>query len=414
MQKDITEDIEKCLNIVKEEWLNASDLFPDFLPEIPYEIKIQNEQYIKSFSEDFQKQIKSFSRLPIRQKKWKQKTLNMLSEVLYHETIINIHQSMKPREIDLFQAELEEFLRHARTFAPELSFEEIGQAIRNYIVYAMFKEIHQVKTGFSNAGFGYSMLYPFTDNYIDNNEYSASDKVEYNQLIRDKIAGKEVHPRTDHQQKTCDLLQAIETEYPRENDSTVFTLLHMMLDAQEESIRQQQKGSLLTTEERLNISLYKGGISVLIDRFLVGKELTEEELIFYLGMGFFLQLADDLQDIKSDSELGYQTLLTVSLSYEEEEKAVNKIIHFILHIMEAYHAENNIFKNFVLSNCCQLIFTSIGGSKEFFSKEYINRIEKYLPVTYAFLEASKKNILINQDVKVQQQYINLMDHIIFQ
>lgn len=367
---------------------------------------------MNAFSDRFEKQLKSCPRLPIRQKRWQRKTLGMLHDFLNHETVISIHNSMNQQDIEEFEAELEEFLRHVRTFAPELSFEEIGQAIRNYIVYKMFKEIHQVTTGFSIAGFGYSMLYPFTDNYIDSDDFTSEEKEEYNRIIRDTIAGADVHPKSAYQQKTYELLKDIESEYPREKDTAIYTLLNMMLNAQEDSIRQQHKGTPLTAEERLDISLYKGGISVLIDRYLVGRELTENEIVFYLGMGFFLQLADDLQDIKTDSRQGYQTLLTLNLFFEQEEKIVNKMLSFIHHIMTAYHAENDTFKNFILSNCYLLVFTSIGESREFFSQQYLDRAEKHLPVTYAFLEDRQKNLISNQDKKMQEQYINLLDHFI--
>jgi hypothetical protein len=148
-----------------------------------------------------------------------------------------------------------------------------------------------------------------------------------------------------------------------------------MLEAQEDSIRQQNKGSILTEEERLDISLYKGGVSVLIDRYLVNKPLTDEEMNFYLGLGFFLQLADDLQDIKTDGEQNWQTLLTLDRNPLQKEKSINKLLHFIHNIMNSYQAENNRFKDFVLGNCYQLIYTSVIGSKEYFTEEYLNKIE---------------------------------------
>jgi len=63
----------------------------------------------------------------------------------------------------------------------------------------------------------------------------------------------------------------IESEYPRDSNSTIFMLLLMMVEAQEGSMRQQNRVFTLTHEEILDISLYKGGISVLIDRFFVKK-----------------------------------------------------------------------------------------------------------------------------------------------
>jgi hypothetical protein len=319
---------------------------------------------------------------------------------------------MDRRMLGAFQDELKDFLRHVRAFAPELPIDGIGQAIRNYIVYMMFARIHQVKQDFSTACFGYSMLYPFTDNYIDSRNYSDKDKAEYNHIIRDKIIGREVQPRSPHQHKTCELLGMVESEYPRELDSTVFKLLLMMLEAQEESLRQQSPEDALTLSERLDISLYKGGISVLIDRFFVNKEITEADLTFYLSFGFFLQLADDLQDIKEDRENGHQTILTLDTTYAREERIVNKMLHFVQKITDSYPSDNDVFKNFVLSNCRQLINSSIIASREYFSKEYLETMEGFFPVSYQFLEKMNSNRIDNKDIKIQKRYMKILDEMI--
>lgn len=403
---------EDCLNLIKNEWLSTSDSFPDFLLEITNETKSENELYIKTICGDMQKQFRSNSKIPFVRKKQKQKTLNLIQDVLYKESIFGIHKSMDKKNIDAFQQELIEFLRHVRKFAPELSFGDIGQAIRNYIVYAMFKEINQVDLGFNMAGFGYSMLYPFTDNFIDNQNYSSKEKNEFNQMIRDKIEGKAVHPTSWHQSKTCELLQAIEAEYPREKDKTIFNFLLMMLDAQENSISQQNRDLPLDYEERLNVSIDKGGISVLIDRILIKKELTENDLLFYLCFGFFLQLADDLQDIKEDSELGHSTIFTVDLCFEQEKKLVNQLLNFLHHITDRYQANNDIFKNFILFSSYQLIYSSILRSKEYFSVEYLDKIEKYLIVTSPFLENMLSRKTEKMDEKYQDKYMNFLDLLI--
>lgn len=413
MKLEMNQIKEYYLGEVKKEWLSASSLFPDFLSEIPEETKKSNRQYIQAIFDDFQKQVKCYPRLPFRRKKWKQAMVELINTVIFNETVIGIHKALDLRELDAFQEELKEFLRHVRRFAPELSLDEIGQALRNYIVYAMFKVIHRDSTGFCRAGFGYSMLYPFTDNYIDSKSNTPEEKSEYNKIIRDKIDGREVNPRTDHQRKTCELLDAIETVYSRNVGSSAFLLLGMMLEAQEISIRQQKKEGFLDENDRLNISLYKGGISVLIDRFFVNKELNDEEMILYLGLGFFLQLADDLQDISEDSRQGYQTLLTLDLSPGEEERVVNKLLNFVHNTMGIFQAENDTFKNFVLVNCYQLIFTSVIGSREYFSGEYIDKIERYLPVDTGFYEDIKKSFFVNKDSKLHDRYMKVLDEVLF-
>lgn len=398
-----------CLTTIKNQWLESDASFPDFLIKISTETKLQNEQYMQKMKDDFHKQFDKFPRFPFRRKKWKQETFTMINNALTQETIIGINHVMNQEDLDNFQNELNDFLRTVRKFAPELSFDGIGQATRNYVVYYMFKQLNQLHSGLSNACFGYSMLYPFTDNYIDSNQFSSKEKAQYNQMIRDKIKGNKVSPNSYHQQKTCDLLQAIESDYPRNYSSTIYTLLTMMLDAQEDSIRQQSKNVVLTLEERLNISLYKGGISVLIDQFFVKNEITETELNFYLGFGFFLQLADDLQDIKEDSMQGNQTIFTYHLEYENIENITNKMFHFIHQLSASYSAPSPRFLNFLLTNCYQLMYLSIIRSKEFFSKEYLNKLETFLPFHFAYTENINEYNLETKDLQTQKKYLKILD-----
>ena len=397
------------LNQIKKQWKQASNTLPDFLVEITSAKKTENEAYIRSTMEKFQKQLSKCPRISIRRKHWKKELQKLINQVLNQETVIGIHRVMDRDTLSSYQSELEEFLCNVRRFSPELGLEEIGQAIRNYIVYLMFKEIHLTKTGFSMAAFGYSMLYPFTDNYIDNKACTEKDKEAYNHMIQQRLEGKPVQPSTVHQQKTCDLLQAIESEYPREQEETVYHLLLMMLDAQKESLRQQQSDLFLSKEQRLDISLYKGGISVLIDRYFVNENLSEEDIFFYLGIGFFLQLADDLQDIHEDIGQGYQTLFTLEPEPLREEMLVNKLIHFITDLMNSYQAKNNDFKDLVLYHCFQLIYLSVAGSSQYFSKEYLTIMERFLPVTQSFYYEFKKTLLTTETSSQQNKYLNLLD-----
>lgn len=433
----IRETTKQSLEKVKLIWLEASDRFPNHLTEFTPEQQLRNEAYADQVSKSFHDQMKSYPRLKFRRRKWSQQTQSFLMNLLNEEQIIGIHHAMSPQELTAFYQELMEFAGHARHFAPELSFADLGQAIRNYIVFAMFKVInckssdrnHSVSdnstynsidsdrswngnTGYSNAGFGYSMLYPFTDNYIDTIANTLADKQEYNQLIRDTIEGKKVTFKDSYHKKTHLLLKAIEESYPRELDNVIYTLLLMMLEAQEESLAQQSKMHILTPEQRLNISLFKGGVSVLVDRYLINKPLSEEDYLFYLGFGFFLQLADDLQDIGEDSCNGYQTIFTLNLEPSNEERIVNKLLNFLHTIMGAYSADNNRFKEFVKQSSYLLIYSSVIGSKNFFSDPYLAQIDKRLPVTTPYLERIKGGLIERQDLATQDQYKKLLDCLI--
>ncbi|MFA9378447.1 MAG: hypothetical protein ACERKZ_17130 [Lachnotalea sp.] len=405
---------EYCLTIIKKNWLNTPITFPDFLTEVSNQSKFQNEQCLQTIINDLKNQFALFPQFPLKRKKWRSQTLNKINDILNTESIIGIHLLMNTNEIAELQKELKKFLQTVRKFAPKLTFEGIGQATRNYVVYVMFKQINMIFSSYNTACFGYSMLYPFTDNYIDNESVSLKQKLAYNQMIRDKIKGLDVYPYTLYQYKTCKLLHAIELEYPRERDSTIFTLLQMILDSQEDSLRQQNNDILLTAEEPLNISLCKGGISVLIDQFFVKNNFTEYELNFYLSFGFFLQLVDDLQDIKEDYNKGYQTIFTQNLCPKETEKIVNKMLHFIHQIVISYNAPNKCFLNFLLSNCYQLVYLSVTGSKDFFSKSYLNKLEKFYFISYSFSETYVTNKMKNETLLISNKYMKILDELLLE
>ena len=396
---------ETCLNQVKEKWLASSASFPCDFETIPPEKKMENSEYLKKNVERLNQQICKVPTISIGQKKWQRKTFKMIWEILKEETIVSAHKSLSIETTKDFIEELQNFLRLEREFSPSLSLEDAGQAIRNYVVYMMFEEMNRQpssqtvnldssksKIGLNTAAFGYSMLYPFTDNYIDDINLCTEQKQQYNQMIRDKIEGNPVFPKCEHEEKTCALLQMIEDSYPRKEDNTIFTLLLMMLEAQEMSLLQQDNAAPLSFEERFYISLYKGGISVLIDRYFVRRKLTEQDLFFYFAFGFFLQLADDLQDIECDKENGHHTLFTLNTSPAKEEALVNQLLHFVTDITNAYLADNNSFKEFVLYSCQLLIYSSAIGSRKFFSEEYIKKLEDFLPVYSTDLEFIKKSI----------------------
>ena len=174
-----------CMEEVKKIWLSTPDSFPDFMLELPDETRAQNEQYFRGTSEAFAKKCSCFPLHAWGRKTWKNDMWDMLKRVLSEETVIGLHEAMDQRSANACVDELRDFLRHVRAFAPELPMDGIGQAIRNYIVYAMFNEINNTGSGFCMATFGYSMLYPFTDNFIDSPHHSDHEKKVYNQLIRD-------------------------------------------------------------------------------------------------------------------------------------------------------------------------------------------------------------------------------------
>lgn len=84
-----------------------------------------------------------------------------------------------------------------------MELEDMGQAIRNYMVYAIFREQNGLPQKCSSSIFGYSMLYPFTDNFLDDPSHTEEEKIHYNKLIHHRISGLPVTPLSLHEEKTA-------------------------------------------------------------------------------------------------------------------------------------------------------------------------------------------------------------------
>ena len=413
-----------CLNHTRKSFLSADDSFPAFLEEITPEKKLENETYATSVLERMKDQLQSFPRLSFRRKSWRKKTLAYIQKILAEETILNIHQVLSPVSRQAFLSELTIFWQNVRQFAPELAPDGIGQAIRNYTVYMMFAEMHSLEHSFYFPAYGYSMLYPFTDNYIDSAEYTSSQKKAYNRLIHEKLEGKPVSPDSTYGKKTCELLSAAMLEHSSEDSqerkSCLSQLLLLMLDAQEQSLAQMQDttepatpATILTRDECLDISLYKGGISVLTDRYYVNLPVSDQDLKFYFGFGFFLQLADDLQDIGEDTRLLRSTLFTLNKDSASNEKLVNQLLHYVKQLFkdfstEPVSAQNQSFRDFVCYSSCLLIIYSAAGSQDFFSAEYLARLESFCPVSFSFLEENRKKPLPSPELLRDGDSANLL------
>ena len=77
---------------------------------------------------------------------------------------------------DAFVEATREFARQARAFDPAIALEDVGQALRNVWIMNSIQMLLERPVAFSPAVFSYSMLYPYTDNYLDDPEVSAAAK----------------------------------------------------------------------------------------------------------------------------------------------------------------------------------------------------------------------------------------------
>ncbi|MDV4150075.1 hypothetical protein R0131_04415 [Clostridium sp. AL.422] len=285
------------------------------------------------------------------------------------------------------------FIKEAKQFDENLSYIDIGQAMRNVWIVNILQAAFGEKVQLSKSIFGYSMLYPYTDNYLDNTNINEMEKKKFNCKLKRRLNGEHIEGSNSHEKSVYKLVSYIEEDFKRNDYCELYEALLSIHEGQIKSLKQQDILSIPYEEDILGISIEKGGSSVLVDGFLTKGKIDKDEIYFCIFYGFLLQLIDDLQDIKSDINNTHITIMSQLVPKYNLDKIVNKLINFTVSLLK----EENCFKGenipelkeLIKTNCIMLILFSVIFSKEFFSDEYIKVIDEYLPFSIKYIEKIK-------------------------
>ncbi len=380
---------------IKAEWEKQPEAFPVFLekhPEIFPAVgdmqKKENEALIEEFSARMQKKAEQRPEGKDGLKQWEQEMEQELKCFLEKEKMLSLSEWINPVLFHEFEKETKHFIDRVRGFDADLNAGQIWQAMRNYFIYAMIVEMQGERQNAADPILAYSLLYPYTDNYIDDKTTTKKEKERYNRMIARKLKGEPVLAQSALEEKTCRLLDMIGDAYEGEAKKKVIGTLLQLLEAQNYSIRQQKAG--VSEDEILGISIWKGSTSVLADYLFATQDWREKEEGFYLRFGFLLQLVDDLQDMEEDKKEGSHTLMIKAAEQKRLEGQVNRLLWFIWDTVRAFEPRNPGLKGFVLKNCVEITLLSVAMSAQHFLKEYIKALEPYLPLSVEFIKKMKK------------------------
>ena len=292
----------------------------------------------------------------------------------------------------------EEFISRAKKEDGHLKPIEIFQAIRNVWIMNSLQIIWGVPLELTSSIYGYSMLYPYTDNFLDNPEIDLVKKNNFNKKLKKKIEGEKQRPDDPHENRVFELIEEIESQYNRDEYTKVYESIVLIQDAQIQSLNQGQSIKM-TVDNILPISFFKGGSSVLADGFLVKGNLSKDEMQFSFKYGAFLQLLDDLQDAIEDRAQGHQTIFSI----QEDEKLdenINRLISYIFKVNTSIQGESQsmVFMKEVISSCTLImIMDAVGRNQTLVSRKFYNKLESYSKVRLSFYR--KLELRINELLK---------------
>lgn len=294
--------------------------------------------------------------------------------------------------------------RKARRLGVPASVADILQASRNAWTACGLQLLCGHEMRLTPSIFAYSMLYPATDNYLDAEGVSRDEKLGFSLRFGHRLGGSEVAPANDHEKDIWRLVAMIEEEHPRAINSRVYAGLLGIHQAQQESLRFQRRGSGDGEQETLRVSFRKGGASVIADAYLASATLSPQAERFAYFWGAFLQLADDLQDLREDLGAGARTLFTAAAGREPLDILTARTLHFGLKVMREmdslpHEASSNgredwsgPLKDLIRTSSRAVVIRSAGELDEFYSPECLAALERYSPCRFAFLRERRKQM----------------------
>ncbi|MFN1908542.1 hypothetical protein ACK2FV_02805 [Clostridioides difficile] len=115
-------------------------------------------------------------------KMWVKKGEVFLQKTLEKENIFKL-EKMDVEDRKKFLDITKQFIRDARKFDDDLPIGDIMQAMRNVWISNALQLLFGKEIYYSKANFAYSMLYPYTDNYLDNTNIDKNDKILFNNWL---------------------------------------------------------------------------------------------------------------------------------------------------------------------------------------------------------------------------------------
>jgi|SRR5580658_2360275 len=308
-----------------------------------------------------------------------------------------------------------EFTRQSRSFDSSLTMPSIIQACRNAWTVCGLQPLLGDTAGITPAIMGYSLLYPYTDNFLDAANQSPAAKREFCRRFRKRLRGESLEAANSHEAAVWALVAMVEGQYPRAQYRQVFDSMLAIHQAQEESIVQLTvKDAKLRlpwhwagffrprlvgappVERILAISCAKGGTSVLADATLVRGWVSEQESRLAFDWGALLQLGDDLQDVREDLRRGSATLFSCAAA---DGKPLDALVCQILNYAERIGAEMDEFahgspalKNLLRTSWRSLIVAAIANAREFFTPAFVRQIETTAQFRFSFLAWRHKQV----------------------
>ncbi|HEX3684330.1 MAG TPA: hypothetical protein VHU83_17480 [Bryobacteraceae bacterium] len=296
---------------------------------------------------------------------------------------------------DRFAAVSTGLARQARQMDSSVGMVDILQAARNAWTACGLQALLGHSVHLTPAIFAYSMLYPYSDNYLDDVALSKELKLVFSARFGRRLEGQEMEAANAREATIWALVAVIEKQYARAAYPQVYESLLAIHAAQEQSICQWPIDGRRADLDVLRLTFTKGGTSVLADACLAAGRLTREEARFAFEWGVVLQLGDDLQDVHSDARRGSLTLYTQAAGRDPLDRITSRTLHFgrwVMEGMERLPEGRPVLKRLLQKSSQLLLIRSAATVPELYTAPYLQQLESYSPFRFEFLRQREQQV----------------------
>jgi len=376
-------------------WYECSDEVAYLPASIPVNEKLENERKLSENLDWVSKQLENSSQRGFNRQRFTKETSKRIKEVgtsifALEETQVNCIENLG------INRAAEAFYHEAKAFNPSISVEDIFQASRNVWTGNYLQVLLGLPVELTPSLFAYSMLYPVTDNYLDDPQRSLADKASFNERFGQWLKGELATPQNRTEEDVLSLIGMVEKQYPRDQFERVYESLMVIYHAQCKSARMPKWPEKIQPRQIAEMSFEKGGTSVLADGFLAAGELSAEEMEIIFNYGAFAQLMDDQEDIAHDLRNREMTLFTETAHWHKADKIMNRVFNFahcVLQGLEQFdNPEAEPLKKISMKGIDLLLIDAVLRTEKFYSKVYRKKLEGHFPFRFEYLKQVRKVI----------------------
>lgn len=373
-------------------WMEGSAEFPRGLPEYTPHQQRENQKETEQLLENARR-FRTRGKMPVEGGQ-------ALLRKQVRASVVRLLLQREDPALSVFMDECEEvakaFVRAAKGFDPAISENDAVQALRNQWVFNSIQSYFGCPISMTESSFAYSMLYPYTDNRLDGDGSWEKAKDAYMQWLSLRLQGQNCGTVGVHEGAVSRLIGMIERQYPRSAYPEVHRSLLAIHDAQSRSLQLHRAQQTKDEASLLAITIEKGGTSVLADGYLVSGTLAPGMAEVMFAYGVMLQLVDDLQDVDEDRAFRHSTAFTRALGSGRLDTATNRLFSF-MHWCRAVMdncAPTSPFSPCALiaGSCLVLVLESIARHHAYYSRTYLSRMEKCMPLPIEFFGTVKTSL----------------------